>query len=373
MGLANIAKTKGAADNAASRLANKRGAVAVRVAEKPGYGILVSPLGAAPAGTELKLHQPDVQGLPLVTALTGARSPEGRVTHRTAPGDLIVLEAAFIEGDALVCGRVAGRIHDGMSGPVQVMKALARISAANVHKGGFSQWVSIPDPLAARVMRNAGDVEALVMSQIGREFPGGEVSFYMRSRAGRQEFKMDPGEKAAAYVTRLVEANRLLAGGPVELMPIFSVHVGRDQSLREGINTRVETVGKVLGSVSKLYGEGYVPSLLILCDEDKWAFGGKTEKTHRVAACVEPLDVVAPIDRKMIGTANMKDASGKPMKPFETRELWSAEQMAVDAKRRAPEKATSAPGYDDDGDDQPTAPLPFRSAQARRPLPGGMR
>ncbi len=75
MGLANIAKTKGAADNAASRLSNKRGAVAIRVSEKPGHGILVSPLGAAPAGTALKLHQPEVQGLPLTTALSGARSP----------------------------------------------------------------------------------------------------------------------------------------------------------------------------------------------------------------------------------------------------------------------------------------------------------
>ncbi len=208
MGLANIAKTKGAADNAASRLSNKRGAVAIRVSEKPGHGILVSPLGAAPAGTALKLHQPEVQGLPLTTALSGARSPEGRVTHRTAPGDLVVLEAAFIEGDTLVCGRIAGRIHDGMSGPVQVMKALARISAANVHKGGFSQWVSIPDPLAARVMRSAGDVEALVMSQVGREFPGGEVSFFMRSRTGRQEFKMDPGEKASAYVRGSTRASK---------------------------------------------------------------------------------------------------------------------------------------------------------------------
>lgn len=370
MGLANIAKTKGAADNAASKLVSKRGAVAIRVSEKPGHGILVSPLGAAPAGTELRLQQPEIQGLSLASALAGARSAEGRVTHRTAPGDIIVLEAAFVEGDALVCGRVAGRIHDGMSGPVQVMKALARISAASVNKGGFTQWVSIPDPLAARVMRTAGDVEALVMSQVGREFPGGDVSFFMRSRAGRQEFKMDPGEKPAAYLKRLLETNRLLAGGPVELMPIFSVHVGREQSLREGINTRVETAGKVLGTVSKLYGEGYVPSLLILCDEDKWAFGGKTGKTHRVAACVEPLEIVPPIDRKMIGTANMKDASGRPMKPFETRELWSAEQMASDAKRRAPEKAASTPGFDDDGDDQPRASLPFRSAQPRRLLPG---
>lgn len=370
MGLGNIAKTKGAADNAASRLATKRGAVAIRVSDKPGHGILVSPLVSAPAGTELRLLQPEVQGLPLATALAGARSPEGRVTHRTAPGDLIVLEAAYVDGDALVCGRVAGRIHDGMSGPVQVMKALARISAANVHKGGFTQWVSIPDPLAARVMRSAADVEALVNSQVGRDFPGGEVSFFMRSRAGRQEFKMDPGEKPAAYVKRLIEANRLLAGGPVELMPIFSVHVGRDQSLREGINTRVETGRPVVGTVSKLYGEGYVPSLLIICDEEKWAFGGKTDKRHRVAACVEPLEIVPPIDRKMIGTANMRDASGKPMKPFETRELWSAEQMATDAKRRAPQKPAPTQDYHDDGDDQPRAPLPFRSAQARRPLPG---
>ncbi len=60
MGLANIAKTKGAADNAASRLSNKRGAVAIRVSEKPGHGILVSPLGAAP---EVQLFRHDDEGL----------------------------------------------------------------------------------------------------------------------------------------------------------------------------------------------------------------------------------------------------------------------------------------------------------------------
>ncbi len=374
MALGSIAQSRRAAETSTDQLSRNRGAVTVRLGNAPYQGTLVTDCVAGKAGTPVKLRQGnDVWGVSLADALTG-RKDGGKAIQPSIPGDVIVFEAGYLDRDELVVGRIAGRTHDGIQGHAQVMKVLARASYTSVSKRGITQYACLADPASAKAVRTHDDVAALVVEHKLRAFPGGEVSFLLRCRDRQEEFRFDPGEKPDAFVRRLVETNAIIAKGPVELMPLFHMQMGREQSLREGLDPRVETAGKSMGRLSKLYstgrGAGFLPSIAIICDEDEWAFGGKTGKRSRVAACLDPLEIGSPVSTFKIPSAFMRDQRGALMTPYQSRELWRPEEleaMAADRKTRftpEPQAVKAKPAYLQDG------PPPRRAPPPRMPTPG---
>jgi len=187
MALGNFAKAARTADASVKKLAENRSAVPVCLGSTPYEGVLVTDCAAGKRGVKVRLKSaPDLRGLSLDDAINGKVGFDGKVIHATAPNDVIVFESAYLDGDTLICGKIAGRIHDGIGARVQIMKALVRVSFSSVSKRGITQYACVADPGAAKMARNREDVEAIVKAQFAREFPGGRRSFFLRSKTGSE-------------------------------------------------------------------------------------------------------------------------------------------------------------------------------------------
>lgn len=260
-------------------------------------GLLIDgPLGKA--GTMLTLARPvRVGGLALEEIVAGRPHPTvaAKNVAPSAVGDVLVFENAIARGDELIVGRLVTRTHDGMSGPVQVARVLAMPTSSSVSKRGARQDAIIADPSKAVIVRNPQELEAFAKRELAGRWPGGRYGLVLRNKNDCGDILADEDprlETVDAFIKRLVEDNKVLEGGPVEVTPIWRLPMGREQVMRD-IDPREVTNQKVVGPFTKLYankeGRCFQPSIAIFADEDEWAFGGKTGRRHRVIAGLHPL------------------------------------------------------------------------------------
>ena len=283
-----------------------------------------------------------------------AKDRQGKPVPRTGAGDLVVFTAGHAAGGNLVVAGFAGRVHDGVAGKAQGVFCLAAPSKISSSKRGLTQFVTILDPSATVNVATPEALGALALDVFAREWPGGTPGLVLRNAKGDTQDAMadgpvrgDPAAAAAGFAARLLRSGALNEG-PVEMIPAWSLHVGRDQAMRERVDPRSETACPVTGAFGSLYADPrgrpqLAPSVVLVADEEEWAFGGKTGKVHRVALAVQPLGQRERHQKSNVPTAYRKPRNAVPWFVREVERDPLAVVRAADARAaRAPKPPAAA-------------------------------
>ena len=323
------------------------------VSEDTVAGVLV--LGAFGAPADTKVHVRQLHTHTHIDSL--ARHIKGSdFMPALRKGDIVCFDRVFIEnGDALTA-RITARTHDRMKGNVQFSMCMARASSTSVNKRGAQQSLTIVDGSQAFVVHNAEEVKLAYNSVKSADWTAGGGGFVVRSPEGRTfEYHVGKDNPLQALVEDLDSRQAFDNGGWLELIPARKFAVGREQVMRD-VDVRKE-VSKTYGTVGlqfmapKQTYPGYRKCGIILCDEDEWAFGGKTGKIHRVAAGIQPLVRAVPIEAKSLPTR----VRSKPGTFMGVSGLFSPDtmaRMAEDRNTRRPEEDRPAPPHEYDRNDR---------------------
>lgn len=256
------------------------------------------------AGTKVGIRQaPGYRGRDgFSSILKGAgRVPPSRI------GDVIAFASAYAEGGVAYVGGATAREHDGLEGRVQVMTAMARASRSKVTKRGAVQYLTITDGNGAVVARSIDDVIEKLRNTGSREWPGGSAGVILRDGQGNAiEFFLG-FDRDEAYLAEELEAHGTLGSGAIEVIPAWRIPMSRQQILRE-IDPRSGQTNGHSGPVTRMFenasikGQGFVPCLIVACDEDQWAFNSRTGKRHRVVAGLQPVPGRTPVPIERLPT-----------------------------------------------------------------------
>ena len=341
----------------ARELVGEAAPAVIRIQDDGVSGLLMSGGTNAKPGAVYRLVDVGGRGESLEAVLKGkAASGEVKAVPRTGPGDVIVVSGAYAKGAELLCGGVSTRVHDDMAGPVQVMRILARPSAVTVGKHGAHQSVKVADPSLAETVGSSADLSALMQRMRSRKWPGGELGFILRNankapgRMSEEEWREaheiapDDRESDAAFVKRLVEVNDILSAGPVEAVPTWRMPLARAHMYRENVDLKTNSVAPRTGAITAAYQTsgskprvGFLPTFVILSDDDEWAFGAKTGKRVRTCQGLQPARSGDPVMRYDIATrARATGRDGKPRSVVVPASLFKDDD-AVEAARRARE------------------------------------
>lgn len=332
------------------------------VSEDTIAGVLV--LGAFGAPADAKVHVKQAYTHSHIDSLT--RHIKG--SDYMSPlrrGDIVCFDRAFIEnGDAIVAN-ITSRTHDGMRGNVQFAMCMARASTTNVSKRGAQQSLTIVDGNNA-VTAFAGEEVAKAYEYVkSLEWASGAGGFIVRTSGGLTfEYHVAKDNPLAALIEDL-EAREVFANkGWVELIPARKFPVGEAQ-VRRDVPDLNKASGKVYGVVGRQYFAdkarfpGFRPTGVILCDEEEWAFGGKTGKIHRVAGGIQPLKQYVPVDARNLPTRvrpniGLRDTTGVAgLYSTETMARMAAERDALRPAEERGKTSASQPrqrSYDRDDD-----------------------
>lgn len=261
----------------------------------------------------------------------------------SAVGDVVVFERAVADGKSLIVGRIATRVHNNFDGPVQVGRMLFKPTKASVSKRGATQFGTIMDPSKGEIVRSPEALTAFMLRELTVEWPGGRPGVIIRTRDDGSSSIMAEdlgnGEWAspAALARQLIEDNQVLANGGVELTPIWQMPIGRDQIWRD-VDVRRMTSEPILGPFARLYvdpknGFCFFPSVVILGDEDEWAFGAKTGRRQRVVLGAHPLTISSDIQVGNVPTPAL--SSGKLIEPIKLIYRSASEIEAATVARAA--------------------------------------
>jgi len=295
--------------------------------------LLVNAFGTE-AGTRVAIKQS--------VAVRGGRTLQEAVKGSTkvpplTKGDVIVFESSYAEDGVARVGQVAVRTHDAMSGPVQVLTAMARPSQSKVSKRGAWQTLLVADGENAVMARSYSDVEAAFAKVAQKAWPGGAPGFIIRSEHGTGEFIAEP-DAGIDYLIEELRHEQMFAdhGDSVELIPVWRLPMGRSQVVRD-VDPRKETPltsGPFTRKFEKGFNtnmRGFLPCLIVACDEEEWAFGAKTGKSVRVAAGVNPILLRNPVPSSRLPTPFRNQGS----KPNGILCLYSDQELKVMAEARA--------------------------------------
>jgi len=250
------------------------------------------------AGTKVGIRQaPGIEGR---DSLSQVVRGSDRV-FASRPGDILSFVAAYVENGLAMVGKATAREHDGLVGRAQVMTAMARASMSRSTKKGAAQHLTITDGDKAIVASSIDEVVAHLRAAAAREWPGGNAGLIMRDRERNTiEFFLSK-DYDESYLAEELEAHGTLANGKLELVPAWNVPMGRDQLLRE-IDPRKGETKSHSGPVTQLFEheslrgkQGFVPCVIVACDEDEWAFGARTGRRHRVITGVQPIMGRVPV------------------------------------------------------------------------------
>lgn len=219
-------------------------------------------------------------------------------------GDIVAFDSVFIDGGDAMTARVTARTHDGMKGRVQFAMGMARASMTTVSKRGAQQFLTIADGSQAYRVDDVDDIRFAYKNICEMPWTSGAGGFIARNYEGRVfEYHVGKDNPLQAFIEQVEAEGHLQGKRWLELIPARKFPVGREQVARD-VDVRVEAT-KTLGRVGKQYMPergrypGFRHSAVILCDEDEWAFGGKTGKIQRVAAGIQPLNRTAAIDARV--------------------------------------------------------------------------
>jgi hypothetical protein len=263
-------------------------------------------------------------------------------------GDIVCFDRVFLaDGDA-VTSRVTSRTHDNMLGNVQFAMGMAKVSASSVTKRGPTQSVTLLDGSQAFQVFDAEDVRAVYEKVCATSWASGEGGFAIRTAARTRgsEYHVSKDRPLAAFIEEMQAQGYLDGQKWLELIPARRFAVSREQVMRD-IDIREETA-KTYGKVSKQYlplksaYPGYRQTGVILCDEEEYAFGGKTGLIHRVVGGIQPLNAEAPIDVRRV-PSRIHDQPNK-VRPLDLLfQEATMERMANERASRRPERPADKP------------------------------
>lgn len=263
-------------------------------------------------------------------------------------GDIVCFDRVFIDdGDALAA-KISARTHDRMRGNVQFVKAMARASSTSVNKRGAQQYLTIADGSSAYRIFDTTDLRKAYAGLKEEHWTAGGGGFIVMVHNRRPfEYHIDKDNPLEALIEDL-EARRVFAENHyIEVIPVRKFPVGREQVMRD-VDVRNEA-SKVYGNVGKQFlapksvYPGYRPCGIILCDEDEWAFGGKTGKIQRVAAGIQPLGAATPLDASHLPTRIHSNRTRTVMGVEGLYTPETMERLAKDRDSRRPPEDNVAP------------------------------
>lgn len=252
-------------------------------------------------------------------------------------GDIVGFSAAYLENDTVMAGRIGARTHGEMLGNVQVIMAPARPSTSRVTKKGATQFLSIADPFEARSIRTLENAEKFMRAFEQEKLDAGTLAGVIMRTKDRNVGEFRPTEeKDISYLMEELEHDQIFADNePITFIPTMNIQVGRDQIRRE-LDPKIPTDGWVRGKLSRQYTHengreaGFRPTIVVISDEEEWAFGGKTGKIKRYASGIQPAIKCEPIMPRDLEVPT-KDGSKKIV---QIQRLYTEEQMAAAAEER---------------------------------------
>lgn len=237
----------------------------------------------------------------LVKQVKGHRGRDSFARHiagddRVSPlrkGDIVSFSGMMIgNGDAYVSS-ISSRTHDGMAGKVQFARALVRAGTTTVNKYGAVQYFTIVDALENFRPRSREEVVA-AFKVVKARSEWGTPGFIMRDHEGNtRQYFVDKDHPVEALNDELESMGMFAPDARFLMMSAWNLRASSDQVMRD-VNIK-EEVSRKLGRVGsqflapKAKFPGFKTCGIIVCDEDEYAFGGKTGKTIRVAAGVQPV------------------------------------------------------------------------------------
>jgi hypothetical protein len=271
-------------------------------------GLLVLSAFGAPVDTKVHVKQVRTQN-PLDSLVRHIQGSDYFPALRK--GDVVAFDRVFIENGDAYAAKITARTHDSMRGRVQFTMGMARASMTTVSKRGAQQFLTIADGSQALRIEDEDDIHIAYKNVCGMPWSGGAGGFIARTPVGANdgwtgEFHVDDENPLQAFIEQIAAQGLLDGQKWLEFIPARKFPVGREQVARD-VDVRVHA-SRTIGQVGKHYMPikgrfpGFRDSAIILCDEEEWAFGGKTGKIHRVAAGIQPLNRVGPVDARHLSS-----------------------------------------------------------------------
>lgn len=294
------------------------------------------------------------QGTPNYRSLTSAIAGSERIA-KLVPADIVSFENAYKFNGSIFTETMSARTHDMMRGKVQVVTAMARPTKSLVNAKGALQSLVITDGRGAKTARSIDKVKDFFAWVRSQPWPGGAPGMIIRDQNGQitKEFFAEGRSTIDSLVEDLeYEDIFATADAMIEMIPAWRLPMGRDQVTRD-VDPKVETAAQIGPFTRRFVSKetkgfpGFLPCLVVLCQEDQWEFGGNTGRRAMVAAGVQPLDKLPPIVRERIATSVRSFKSS----PNGINRLYDEDTMTAMAKERIercpdakPATATAATG-----------------------------
>ena len=266
------------------------------------------------------------------------------------PGDVVGFNDAFLVDGIAYAGDVTARTHDRMRGRVQVVTAMAKPSKSVVNKKGALQSLVIADGASGSGTYTYEGVREAFERAKARSWIGGAPGLIVRNEDGRvlKEFYAEGRETIDMLIEDLEHAEALASKGDVlELIPTWRLPMGREQVMREVGDPKQERPSQI-GNFGRRFVSkdtagfiGFLPCLVVLCEEDQWEFGANTGRKAMVAAGVQPLDPLPPIPRDKLPSA-VRTFKRVPATVNRLYDEATMEAMAKDRLARQPDDAPAA-------------------------------
>jgi hypothetical protein len=277
------------------------------------------------------------QGTPHYRSLTNAIAGSERAA-KLVPADIVGFENAYKFNGSIFAETMSARTHDMMRGKVQVVTAMARPTKSLVNAKGALQSLVITDGRGAKTARSVDKVREFFSWVKAQPWPGGAAGMMIRDQNGiiTKEFFAEGRSTIEALVEDL-EFDEVFnnADAVIEMIPAWRLPMGRDQVTRD-VDPKVETAAQIGPFTRRFVSKetkgfpGFLPCLVVLCNEDQWEFGGNTGRRAMVAAGVQPLDKLPPVTRERLATS-VRAYKGSPNS---INRLYDEDTMAAMAKER---------------------------------------
>lgn len=259
-------------------------------------GYLILPAHNTKEGTRIIVEQ--VENMPNYSSLHNIFSGD----NPSKKDDIIFFESSFLRNGKAIVGPIIGKTNENMSGPVQIMSALLRITGVKVSKKGAAQYATIINPEKSKIVKSYEDIHNFLEEIKKITWPGGAYGFILRTDLGKTKEFFVSENYNEKYIINELEALNIFseANGKIELIPSWSLPTGFQQMARD-INLKNETNGNfVTGNFSKIFEKekirekGFIPCIMILSNENEYAFGAKKAE-RRVISSIQPLSFNGPI------------------------------------------------------------------------------
>ena len=339
----------GALNNSVDRLIDAPPVAVTLLSTDPSHieAVLLLDSRIGSSGTKVVLQQArGAGGISLDEIIKGGARNDKDIPASGA-GAVLVFEAGTLKDGVLTVGRLATRVHDGHQDLLQVGYILARPSRISVSKRGAIQSATITDPSVATMVRTKDDFESFVYEHLGKEWPGGRFGLIMRTRSECVDILRDEDDKSQedlkSFIHRLIVDNDVLGDGPIELIPCWNLPMGQEQMARE-LDVRTETKARV-GRFGSLYGQSqtaFMPSLVLITNDDEWAFKNKTGRRPRTIVGMHPLNTSLKLKSRELPSPEITGSKMVPPKWLYKNSI-AMEQALSERQRRAAHHHPASP------------------------------